>query len=51
MIDDKVAQIKEAAEVFGEAQSKLNYDDYDSAVTLLQRAVTLDPNVSLLSTR
>lgn len=40
------AQIKEAAVLFEEAQSKLNYDDYDNAVVLLQRAVTLNPSVS-----
>ena len=41
-------QIREAAAVFEEAQSRLNYDDYDSAVMLLQRAVTLDPSVSFM---
>ncbi len=40
------AQIKEAAALFDEAQSKLNYDDYDNAVILLQRAVMLDANVT-----
>jgi hypothetical protein len=38
-----------AAQLFEEAQDRLNYDDYEAAIRYMQQAAALDPNVRLKS--